>query len=1635
MSRPDPQKLTSFAVRLMVSLRTWSGQWLLLCQIMIATVPSPIQTKGLIHRLPALPGNAPSTSKLRGTGATFRNGTAADWSVSCVKRPSWPAWKAEAAGNSLADSALFSDAAQATLSKEWWTSQLLSWLVRSLKPCAMTRHWCCSSTTPRFHRTMRPGSIRTRSAAPLTHNGMWWNSKCRCCCNGHCRLSSEWVPCTPSQGGPSLLRVAACTGTSCYCCGLCSLTNTDWLSNNGSMDGPTEFRSWSLLPMSRNQRAAHETDETRGLPLQQAGRPGPNAGGSMLFAAHTWHHNTSQHATDTRVGGSQGRSPPEAPSTCLSECTAQAKLFDPNIPDASLNRLGALGPALVNVLSFACLFYWFHCSLGRQPLPLLRLWLVLIASMLQCTEQLPETSFAQTLTCLALGFLGQLGVWIQHKTQHPIISFFPTRMFPGCIRRRPGALRMPLLRAGSAASQQADHQDQSAFRLQGRSQHQPQRPPKPPYSLWLYLLLQCLVIGTKASPSTCAHSLDAITLGQTSPPRSVLRAHGAFAQQLSMSRKRSFKRAQTRALRDGVTTYKGRQHTPGSLSLKYVGLAPPRHLKPPMPNPECLRFLTWNAGGLHAARYAETLAWLECEREAGRPAQILCIQESKWPRDCEYSTGRWHVVHSGSGSALGGVVFFICRTLVAAQQLKHAALVPGRALHLRVATQPALDLLGVYQHAWSNARQPAGHTENSSAGLQKLLQSRSRVWTMLESWTRAVPQRHRLLILGDLNCTLHPQEPHVGQGVAHHKHTVHQDQHTLQTIVETRGLIALNTWGRRGRPAGTYLHLQQSTVQIDFLITRLPCQPVSRCARALPAAPIVHPTGFRHVPVEGYLPSQPQLPTTPEQNPDHFNARTIQARLSADPTAAQTFQQHLGKTLQTEPSLEASLRVAWQRSCTESSFAKHSPMTLHTSGTTPVPTTTLKTYWCAKRNLSQTQAQLAKYHAPLVWHMADAAASTVIRHFPRSGRALKLLFHHWRVSLSFRQQDRALRRRVRQNKVQRVDQLIQQAQTAHSSSLQGLYQLSKQLRPKTPKRSIHFRDATGMLLGSAEELRILQNYFEELYQSSAASQSEWRLTVPFQVTTEEAAEALHHTSGRKALPQGQVPAVLWKTAEPLLAEAISRDLNAALQPGPIRLPDDWNCAYMALLPKPNKPPCQPANLRPISILPMLPKLLARIAASRLKPYLLAALQEVPQFAYMMGRQVNDALDRVISHCYSVRELLKGGSRSVVRLQEGRRDPLLRGGMQLSLDLSKAYDKLPRCFLLQTLERVGAPAELSSLIMYIHDSAIIVITKSAESAHIRMGRGIRQGCGLSPMLWIGFTLLLFDKLHAVLPDNTLTGYADDFHALWQFEHPRDFRNAIGQIPRIMEVLRFYGMDIALDKTAILLAIQGRAAPHLLRDFAATVRGHRCLVIRHPSGNLSIPIKTSHPYLGVLIGYHSFEQATVKHRLAQSWVAFHRLHVFLKHNQIPQKKRMQLWIACVWSIIQHGLTSTGLDSVSTSLLIAQTSKQLRMVARSPAHVHHVTNTALYDRLCWDGPLPQLLRAATRRVTSCRSSVGHLQPARVHQWWELILRSFQPTPLPDSPARLTEVTNVLQLRSMCPICGIGFPSHHAVSVRQTT
>ena len=79
---------------------------------------------------------------------------------------------------------------------------------------------------------------------------------------------------------------------------------------------------------------------------------------------------------------------------------------------------------------------------------------------------------------------------------------------------------------------------------------------------------------------------------------------------------------------------------------------------------------------------------------------------------------------------------------------------------------------------------------------------------------------------------------------------------------------------------------------------------------------------------------------------------------------------------------------------------------------------------------------------------------------------------------------------------------------------------------------------------------------------------------------------------------------------------------------------------MYLMPKRGKPLRSAADLRPIALLSPFAKILARLAAKRLRPYVQAAVKRLPLFAYIEGRQAGDALDRVMSHCANVRSLTK-----------------------------------------------------------------------------------------------------------------------------------------------------------------------------------------------------------------------------------------------------------------------------------------------------------------------------------------------------------------------------------------------------------
>ena len=460
---------------------------------------------------------------------------------------------------------------------------------------------------------------------------------------------------------------------------------------------------------------------------------------------------------------------------------------------------------------------------------------------------------------------------------------------------------------------------------------------------------------------------------------------------------------------------------------------------------------------------------------------------------------------------------------------------------------------------------------------------------------------------------------------------------------------------------------------------------------------------------------------------------------------------------------------------------------------------------------------------------------------PSTVRNLRSLFALWRATSSFWKQDQALRKRVKERKLAKVDGLIAVAQEADRRGLSTLHQLARHLRPKTPKRSIHFRRPDGQLMSVDEEMDSLLEFFSNLYQSAQHEPPPRHLSEALQIEQWEVELALRSLPANKALPPGHVPARLWKIAEFSVAEALFQDFQRVLQPGELCFPQHWHDSYLTLLAKPLKPPNCPANLRPINLLAAEAKILARIAAKRLQPLIQQAVHQYPQFAYAQGRQAADALDRVLSHCYRIRDLLQGKHRSAFRARSGDPGSRLIGGMQVSIDLSKAYDRLPRSVLQRALERVRAPESLIELVLYIHDHARVCIQRHDRHEGIGMDRGVRQGCGLSPLLWIAFTLLLHDSMAAYIPLQCQTSYADDFHLMWEFTQVQDFRQACVALPKILSCLQMFGMEVSLDKTVALLAIKGPAAASLLKAHTKHIKGVRVLRLFPAGGELTLPLR--------------------------------------------------------------------------------------------------------------------------------------------------------------------------------------------------
>lgn len=1018
--------------------------------------------------------------------------------------------------------------------------------------------------------------------------------------------------------------------------------------------------------------------------------------------------------------------------------------------------------------------------------------------------------------------------------------------------------------------------------------------------------------------------------------------------------KRSYLRACRRALCTGVAWYRGGCLTPSQVPQSLHALQTKRTTQPPsypktnrkhVPK-QRLNVLHWNSGGLASERYQETLTWLSQHH-----IDIVVMSETRWGIESEWQTDDFWVLHHGTYcDKSNGLMVLISKRLCPSQSIKWASVVPGRLLHIRCCgTDRDIDLVACYQHVHTGRRD---------------CEARAQWWQSLDTLIQSLPRRNTLVVIGDLNTSV-PDIPRLA-GSPHYKWNAcltrgsqHPDSDVLGDIMKHHQLVALTTFNGCGP---SYVHSDHSSSRIDHVLVRHnQADGRSKHVTMIPDAPILGLSQVHHVPFIASIPKY-WIPY-----PHKWIAPTFSYRQRVACRQDKTNDTDTWKTLHSQ------------------SLANLSAY--HDQLSHPDQLNIEDLHQCLKPPLAQAYPQHQPRRNrtiidPLLANKWDHMKA--LRRLADSERTASVVLIAWYHVVQHERAQRTHRHVTRAHKKRQASDLLEQTQAlAENHDTFGMFRLISQYAPKTPPRRVQLRNQFGHIAHPSECLAILSDYVSQTWSGVThwphhCSQSPG---VPF--TAEELHRAIVKMPQNKSVASPWCPHMLVSA----LADELTPMLYSTLQTWwcqfPPVIPQCWKDAWVAFLPKPTKSPTTPGALRAIALMEPMGKAVVGILKTKLLQQVLPELVVWPQFAYIPTRGTTDAIAKVLGHCQYVKELVALSKPSVHHraLQPQRTE--VCGGVQLSLDLSRAFDSISRPLLFAALATFQISDDLLTLLQEWHMNCQYHICEGGETHPVSIGRGIRQGCRIAPTLWAifmaHFLRLAGAKLGPSWVKRAATIFADDIHLGYHFTSVIELHAVLQCFGTMTELLESLGLVINATKSKALIHWTGPKVRQLKHEILHT-RGQITYLKVPRTGQppYLLPLTNKTIYLGISISYGQFAADTMQYRVKAAQTAFARLKRWLTGKRgLSIRWRIRLWYQSVWTVLTYGLLATGLTTQSCNQFHIVVTKMIRRIAQDPAHITHHTNQQVFANLALCEPRPMLLELAVRRRDTIRQRSDTLTP----------------------------------------------------------
>ena len=1032
--------------------------------------------------------------------------------------------------------------------------------------------------------------------------------------------------------------------------------------------------------------------------------------------------------------------------------------------------------------------------------------------------------------------------------------------------------------------------------------------------------------------------------------------------------KRSLHRAQKRAHIHGFAWYRGKCLTPND--FHNMGMKPITQLPTVLKSQDVatcnahqsprrrMTCLAWNCGGLSSHRLDELKHWLVLQN-----IQIAVISETRWSFDAEWNDSGWTHIHSADPNSKGsGVLILISTRLCTASDIRWAAVVPGRLVHVR-ALMPTrnVDIIGCYQYV---------HTGN-----KRCLQQREVFWRALEQTLQQLPSRNTVTVLGDMNCSLPESRGICGtsffrwQGGAL-QGPKHEDGGRFLSILRQHGLVALNTWDASQSP--TFAQ-NGAASRIDYICVRMQhADGQARAVQCLWQAPFMPVKPHGHAPLIGHLAkywippqSQPKHGLSP-----HQRQRGREAKLSHT-HAWQTFVEAA------EPEVWQQLDQVFLTDSRDFQKGHETAMRVFSASFPAMSRSVAPAHWEENaRTLNKWQ------HRQLLRDVTTCDA--------------RGLFTAWFHAAQFQKLTRLHRRHAKQLRKNRFEETLKLARlAAQSHDTHKLFDIINRFAPKSHRRRVQLRSDSGALMTSSEERSMLVAYVREMWKGPPLEPTTCGAAPGVPFTVQDLALALRKIPSMKATAAPCAPGIIWNSLSDTIAPVLHAILTQWWNSNPPWIPKTWRTGWLQLIPEPSKPPTRPQNLRPLAlqcpigkaVLGILIQIAAMQADDTFRPW--------PIWAFMRSRSTQDPLLKVAMHCRETRALIKSQrSTPQSRAASAVRWPTC-GGLQVFLDLEKAFDCINRVKLFSRLTKLGISEQIQQLLQCWHVDTPYIISHGGESVEVDVTKGLRQGCKGAPFLWNCMIVLMLIDMQEIIPiawiQAHLSIYADDCHICGTFTNEQELDYLLKAIGTLFSLLEEYDMTLNSNKSIAIFALHGPKGRKV--KAACTQRDQRGEMLQIPvegKPHVLIPIKESANYLGCIMSYHGFEDTTTWHRVKLAHVGFLRLRRWLcNRNHFSLQHRLSLWRACVLPIMTYGVLAVGVTTHGLKHMLTQLGTMLRRIVGDHAHCTGHTNIQVFERFDLPRPADLLTAAAAtlqRSITQRELTLGPTDIAMQLDWSHL-------------------------------------------------